>query len=176
MLLLSVFIHGSRVCEQVKINFLERSNGLRQRNRISPRLVYDVGTFNFAIQKLCTLQTSFCTITRYTIERNEIGGGHCRGARIRIWLLHFACDSYTMRSIGSCRLLLPLSDCGTSARLFPPFILCPDEKFRRIRIYLFGPMEKYESVFRRVPPRVPSRLAFTPRREIELVPFARNKH
>lgn len=39
--------------------------------------------------------------------------------RIRIWLLHFACDSYTMRSIGSCRLL-PLSDYGTSACLFPP--------------------------------------------------------
>lgn len=79
--------------------------------------------FNFAIQKLCTLQTPFYAITRDTIERNEIGGGHCRDARIRIWLLHFACDSYTMRSIGSCRLLLPLSDCGTSARLFPPFVL-----------------------------------------------------
>lgn len=46
--------------------------------------------------------------------------------RIHIWLLHFACDSYTMRSIGSCRLLLPLSDCGTSACLFPPSF-CPDE-------------------------------------------------
>lgn len=54
--------------------FGKRSNCFLQRNRILPRFVYDVGTFNFAIQKLCTLQTSFCTITRDTIERNEIGG------------------------------------------------------------------------------------------------------
>lgn len=94
-----------------------------------------------------SLRTSFRAITtRDTIERSEIGEGPLWG-RIHIWLLHFACDSYTMRSIGSCRLLLPLSDCGTSASLFPLFILCPDEIPTYPRLYLFGPMEKYESEF-----------------------------
>lgn len=49
----------------------------------------DAVTFNFAIQKLCTLRTSFCTITWDTIERSKIGGGHCRDVFIfGCYILH----------------------------------------------------------------------------------------
>lgn len=83
------------------------------------------GRFNFAIQKLCTPRT----VVLYDYARYDRKKRNRRmplSGCIHIWLVHFACDSYTMRSIGSCRLLLPLSDCGTSACLFPPSF-CPDE-------------------------------------------------
>lgn len=50
---------------------------------------------------------------------------------------HFTCDSYTMQSIGSCRLLLPLSGCSTSVWRPSPAFRLVTTKFRRIQC-LYG--------------------------------------
>lgn len=127
----------SRACIQIKINFLGRSNCLCQRNRISPRFVYDVGTFNFTIQKLCTLQTSLCTITRDTIERNEIGGAIVE-ARV------FVFGSYILHAIrtqcGPSEAVVYYFRYLTAARLpacFPPSFSVPTRN-SDVSVYIYS--------------------------------------
>ena len=92
------------------------------------------GRFNFVIQKLCTPRTLFCTITRDTIERNEIGGCHCRGV--------FIFGSYILHAIrtqcGPSEAVVYYFRYLTAARLPACFPLhSVPTKFRHIRIYLF---------------------------------------
>lgn len=119
-----------------------------------------------------------CDYARY--DRKKWNRRRPLSRRIHIFgSYHFACDSYTMRSIGSCRLL-------TSAIwlwhvCLPVFSLhSAPTKFRRIRIYLFGPiLEKYETVFWRVSPQTRLTFALCIGKviwKIGLVLFARNKH